>query len=829
MSYKIRIGVVLLAVLFLAIVNVTAQDLTDEELRDLAELNYEEAEHQFSLGNCRDAVGYANRSRQLYTQLGDNIEMLRAGNLVNEITQCLRQEGDGYYTDAFTTYRAGNSYFETEEYDTAKNKYIESESIVLEANKSYSLMEPPETVLLNNAHTLYNDILGKLRDIAIIEADELYVKAFELYEKEPPKYQQVKKYAGEALDIYIEYNHPDGIYKAQVVYDWAVNKIDEIRIYAESQKELGDEEFKLQNWNGAIEKYNLAKNAYILIEDEPNVEYCEGYIELATEMIEADEDKLRAEAERYYDEAKFNRLREDYYNASLSVNLSRARYHQLFRIAESIGDRAKEKLYAGRIEQCYLLLAEINKDIENKILSDEAYILYGKAYDSYRDGDYENASVLVNQALKKYQEASNLRGISDCQLLINNLKGKFDIIAKAQEYYAQSLYFYENAFYDNATYYANKSLEIYTNISREGDIRKVNALLADIQKGRDDKAEADELYERAVGFYNIDDLDNAERETNNAKAKYEEINWIQGVEKCDKLLEDIDVKRGQPSIVELLRKFIPVVIFLTVVAIVIWWNSERGRIRRAEREKTEAEEKRKDEERLAKERADIERKEARRREIEEERKKSKDVVTLTRKRLKEGSPETLEELSEPEMPFEEPDMPPEEAGSLESEVLKKIESEELEEEPESLESEVLKELEESGEPEMPEPELPFEEPEMPEPEMPPEPPLEEPPAEGEESQESRLAGDIEQPSKSAISMERERMKEIEDGGGLGKSVISAEREIGREKDAMMKEAIKEAREKQATEPEDKAIDEEVKEGISEIEDLFGKDEKKKKK
>ncbi len=216
----------------------------------------------------------------------------------------------------------------------------------------------------------------------------------------------------------------------------------------------------------------------------------------------------------------------------------------------------------------------------------EADDLYTKAYDSYTSGDYENASVLVNAALRNYSSLLQYTGISRAEFLRDSINEKLALIYEAELHYNKSLSFYGNAYFENASYYANNSLEIYQEINQEKDVQKLQELLDDIQEGIEKKKEADELYERAVYFFNVADLNNSEIEANNAKDRYEEIKWRQGIQKSERLLQSIQDMEESSSEIETVRFALPPIILIAILlipftlliiaVILIWWEKKKG-------------------------------------------------------------------------------------------------------------------------------------------------------------------------------------------------------------------------------------------------------------
>ncbi|MEA1924344.1 MAG: hypothetical protein U9M95_00585, partial [Candidatus Altiarchaeota archaeon] len=547
-----------------------------------------------------------NRSRSLFSQLGDQENMVKASILITQINECLSSEGDEYYVTAVGIYNDGNALFDTQKYSDAKVKYLEAESEVLEANTSYSLMEPPDDVLLGKVEELFNQIMGKIRSIEINRADDYYGKASGYYFDyrkmglPHPNYFSAKEYSEAAFNIYLEYNYSDGIYKAQKILNRIIEDMVDIRKYAEGQKEMARDAFEDDDYLSALSHYEKARDAYILIESGGDIKYCEHQIELVNRLIELNEENLNNQAEEYYKSAENAFLGREYIEALNYLNQSKDIYVQLKDFAKARGQVSKRREYAILIGECNAYYDKILGHIKRDRTSEGAGQIYDEAFDCFKSGNYERAFVLVNDAWSIYRGISDYGGMSNCERLNESITDRFVDMREAEGYYNSSRSFYEIAYFDNATYYANKSLNIYQSIKRSNESLMVQGLISEINEGIQKKEDADKFYQEAVDFNNMDELDDAEDRAKKANDLYKEINWEAGINKSRVLLDEIREKMGlfRPS--EALRLLVPVVIVIVIAFIGIRWYQERERMRQEKREKEEAERRRIEAERLRK-------------------------------------------------------------------------------------------------------------------------------------------------------------------------------------------------------------------------------------
>jgi tetratricopeptide (TPR) repeat protein len=95
--------------------------------------------------------------------------------------------------------------------------------------------------------------------------------------------------------------------------------------------------------------------------------------------------------------------------------------------------------------------------------------------------------------------------------------------------------------YTNASVYIDRAIELYTSIGKRDRLPKCNLLRARIDSELKlvQLKEADRLYNLALKYYSINDFDNAFSNANDAREIYKRIDSIEGMNKCDTLVETI--------------------------------------------------------------------------------------------------------------------------------------------------------------------------------------------------------------------------------------------------------------------------------------------------
>ena len=763
---------VFVVVLFLLLLSFDVFALDENKMRELAQLYYEEASAQYYLNNCRSAISNANRSRSLYSQLGEQDKVVEASLLISKINDCLMSEGDSFYVDAVQSYNDGNIFFDTERFDDAKIKYQDAKTNVLEANISYFMMEPSDDASLVKVNELYETILAQIRLIELNKADDYYIQANRYYFDYDdmgytyPQYARVKEYAEDALEVYVRYNDSDGMYKAQKMLDRVVSDIEEIRIYAEGQKEMARDSYDDEDYITALNHYLKAKDAYTMIESVGDIAYCERQIEIVIELIEASEAQMRASAEQYYGDAEKAYLGHEYTEALTNLNKSKAIYVIMRDMARARKNPLKESEFQSLIDECNKFYSQVYSEVLNQDVYNEAGAQYDEAFDKYKEGKYEGALVLVTEAWIKYKQISSYGGMSNCERLNESIADRFTQMREAEKHYNISLSSYEVAFFENATYHANESLTIYKEIKRENETELVTKLITKINEGIHKKNTADQYYRIALDYNKVDQLDDAETNAKRAYDLYYEVNWGLGINQSTILLDSIREKKGMFRPIEALRLFVPIIIAVVIVVIGIRWYHEREQMRFEVKER----------ERLKKHQ-EKEKKLRREQKVEDERKRRREMVEEERKTHPAPERDKTEHEDRPLFRIKEPKEP-----------APVVEDKPVAEDISAREKYALDEI----------------------------------------SREEFLrmqSGEDVTTRESAVAAERKKLKrEPED-----KSSIGLEREKISEKDTIMKEALKEERKKLSELEEQNELNEDhIENQIKQIKDSFSKVDKEKK-
>jgi hypothetical protein len=166
---------------------------------------------------------------------------------------------------------------------------------------------------------------------------------------------------------------------------------------------------------------------------------------------------------------------------------------------------------------------------------------YKEAELAYNRTEFINASVAAKMALRYYMDGGYMDGV----MKTNELIGKIDEGLKkfGENFYKEGLKYFNNKDYDKAIDNAQKAKDYFAAIKADSlDVQKCDNLLNDAytQKGYDNVARADTVYNNALKMYDAGDYKNSRQLATEALAVYNQSNYLEGVLKCNALIMEID-------------------------------------------------------------------------------------------------------------------------------------------------------------------------------------------------------------------------------------------------------------------------------------------------
>lgn len=174
-----------------------------------------------------------------------------------------------------------------------------------------------------------------------------------------------------------------------------------------------------------------------------------------------------------------------------------------------------------------------------------ADILYEEAQKLYEQGNCKNASEKVERAYNLYSKHNNIPGMNKC----NDLDGQIDTCLRNQGYnkYQEAGKRLRNQEYDAAKAFALEAKELFSLIPDEEWVSKCEERIQVIGKEIDKYLESmgDDYYGEAMDFYGKSDYLTALEKAKTAKEFYSKIPSSEGVQKCETLIENINIDMKQ--------------------------------------------------------------------------------------------------------------------------------------------------------------------------------------------------------------------------------------------------------------------------------------------
>lgn len=301
--------------------------------------------------------------------------------------------------------------------------------------------------------------------IFLLETDDTYAKnltaykyldaAREYYIKEDCL--SARSPAEKALELLTEINNTEGMLDAEIIQlqcqNDTTNKELADEYYAMAQKYFQDADYEnARAYNDkAMQIYSDVGYTY-------GVTWLTGKL---LEQIEAADYKVKIDqADKLYADAHWQYTTDNLHNATVSLDKAKSIY--------------KDLNYTQGLKNCDTLYREIETK-EKKKTADELADL-GKR--KYAELEYTDAINSIEQALKIYREINATNEITE----MTNLQNLSERHVQAEQCYAMAEGNYNAGLYDNATYYANQSKYMYTDLEEYAKIAASDQIIADSQK-----------------------------------------------------------------------------------------------------------------------------------------------------------------------------------------------------------------------------------------------------------------------------------------------------------------------------------------------------------
>jgi hypothetical protein len=175
------------------------------------------------------------------------------------------------------------------------------------------------------------------------------------------------------------------------------------------------------------------------------------------------------------------------------------------------------------------------------------------AQEYYENEDCYSARSPAQKAMEIFTEINNTYGMLDSESILLYCANETASKDLADEYYSLAQKNFQDKNYEDARAYADKAMEIYADVKYTYGVFLCGKLLQEIdaEEFQIKVQAADKLYSQAFWYYTTGELHNSTISLEKAKRTYEEINYTKGLENCESLFKDIEIKQKKGTANEL--------------------------------------------------------------------------------------------------------------------------------------------------------------------------------------------------------------------------------------------------------------------------------------
>ncbi|MBN2251281.1 MAG: hypothetical protein JW724_04330 [Candidatus Altiarchaeota archaeon] len=305
----------------------------------------------------------------------------------------------------------------------------------------FSVGEDIQSMKLLSANEL---VISTRKGITLLETDDEYAKNVEAYKQ----YMKAREYyfsrdcknaqapLEEALEIFTEIENIEGVIRCEEIKESCKGDYDKQRL-ADEYYGLAEKYFQDKSYEDARAYAERALEIYLDLKDNGAVvRKCGPLIQ----KIEKEEFRIKIEsADKDYSTAYMHYSNDEFDDAVVHLDKALQTYRRLN--------------YSKGIEDCERIYAEIGKK-KGKNAADE---FYEEGRTNFDLMGYEEAIGPLEQAMKLYTELK----LGDEAEKAGSLKDRAEKYVEGKGYHALAQECYEKEEYVNATYYAEKSKDIY--------------------------------------------------------------------------------------------------------------------------------------------------------------------------------------------------------------------------------------------------------------------------------------------------------------------------------------------------------------------------------
>jgi len=197
---------------------------------------------------------------------------------------------------------------------------------------------------------------------------------------------------------------------------------------------------------------------------------------------------------------------------------------------------------------CGTLLQELDA-AEFKIKAEQADKLYSQAFWYYSTGELRNASTYLEKAKRVYLDINYTTGLDNCEELYQSIEIK-QKKETADELAGIAKRKYYELEYSNAITSMEQALQLYREINATNETEELAALKNLAER----HIEAERCYALAESSYKAGDYTNATYYANKAKDIYSELEEYQSAAKSSQIITDSEAKIKERGMMDLIQK-----------------------------------------------------------------------------------------------------------------------------------------------------------------------------------------------------------------------------------------------------------------------------------
>jgi len=505
-----------------------------------AESFYKTALTYFQANDFRNTLRSAHLAKGIFQELNYQDGVTRCNQLITQVDSLLT---DGQMASAY--YDIAGEYFLQD--NPTIDSYTKAKTFAEYAKNFYNLAGDGEGVLrCDDMISRANSEINNMRNIKQEQAYTFYKMAQDSFFQ--GNYPAARKYAINASAIYTEISDHTGISRTASIIVSIDAKINETRYNALASYDRALDYYAQKDYKSALKYASTSQQLYSQIEDQDGMLKATSLVtRINTEYGQLNEQRLRL-AQTYYDKAEEMLIIRDYVNATEYAKSSREIYMEFYNAAvlEEQGlassEKVKTKLYSGYVRNVDNLIERINSEWGSEKKKEQAELFYTRAQEYYIEAQLESALNYAQRAKSYFTDLNEYIGVNKCDSLITSINNRMADKREADTNYEKAYSFYSTAEFESALLYVGKAKNLYVKILDTKNTEKVDNLTSMINDGILLRDQANTHYQKASGYFNAGDYENAKLYSQQAYEIYTDINYTLGIVSSQNILNQSNEK-----------------------------------------------------------------------------------------------------------------------------------------------------------------------------------------------------------------------------------------------------------------------------------------------